>query len=86
VFEIDGAAIAISTLQPKGAPVCMFYVLAREEPVTKQVSNIDRETLLAFGCVEDIAPISGGRMVKITHLEKWAPEKPPTLYKFCVEG
>ena len=85
MFEIDGAAIAVSTLQPN-APVCLFYVLSRKEPVTKTVSDIDRETLLAFGCVEDIAPISEGRMVKIVHLQKWTPGTMPTMYKFCVEG
>jgi hypothetical protein len=85
VFEISGEAIAISTLQPN-APVCMFYVLAREEPVTKQVNDIDRETLLAFGCVEDVVPISEGRLVKIIHLEKYVQGKDPALYKFCVEG
>jgi len=86
VFEISGKAIAISTLQPVNAPVCMFYVIARDEPITKVVNDIDRDTLMAFGCVEDVVPISEGRLVKIVHLEKYSKEKPPTLYKFCVEG
>lgn len=67
-------------------PVGMFYVLARSEPVTKQVDDIDRDTLMAFGCVEDVTPVADGCMVKIDHLQKWAPGKPPTMYKFCVEG
>jgi hypothetical protein len=64
----------------------MFFVLARNEPVTKIVNDIERDTLLAFDCVEDVVPISGGQMVKIIHLEKWKPGTEPTLYKFCVVG
>ena len=85
MFEIDGEAIAISTFQPN-APVCQFYVLSRKEPVTKMVSDIDRETLLAFGCVEDVAPAASGQMVKISHLQNSIPDTGLTMYKFCVEG
>lgn len=85
VFEIDGKAIAVSTFQPT-MPVGLFYVLSRKEPVTKTVSDIERETLLAFECVEDVAPSENGQMVKIHHLQKWMPNTELTMYKFCVEG
>ena len=99
VFKVNGDAVAVATVE-LNAPVGLFYVSAYDNIDFLQVSDAEKETLLEFGCIEELKQIevrfqfndSDGNTIqgatgycwRISHLEPSPENDSPTIYKFCV--
>jgi len=83
IFKIDGNAVAISTFRPV-APLVWCFVLSIGKLEYIEVDDCDRGTLLAFGCVPDIAP--EGKDRNIVRLAPRPYTENPRITKFIIEG
>ena len=96
VFRIDGEAIGVATVE-MDSPVALTYVMAYREPTHKQITNAEKETLLEFGCVEELELYDlefqydgvthyAGKCWNITKMESPMPSDVRTVYKIAVEA
>ena len=96
VFKIDDEAVGVATIEMDD-PVGLTYVMAYKEPVSKQITNAEKETLLEFGCVEELELYDvefqfdgtthyAGKCWNISKLETPIHASIRTVYKIVVEA